>query len=640
MLRLSFSRRLKLKRFVLAFLIFPVVFFHLNISFAAGSVSGGDSNKASGDYTLAAGGYNNIANEKYSSVVGGRDGFTLGMYSVVIGGGSTGRSASDAVAIGYNSVSTVANGLALGYQSTQDEEGTISFGHDANDSAGFAFLGNGITAEYSWDSAYYNRLVKIADGINDHDAATVGQVKSLIAASTSGAGIDYADTDKTKVLLGGSNGTLLANLKQGTLSASSMEAVTGAQLYATNLSVSGFAEDIKKNASNITALSSAIAESNSSISSFSTLVSTLSDSKMDLSLANINTSGENKIKDLAKSVLEDYFDNADTASLGSNYAVTTMELSPTVENQIAVVDASSNTATTDYVDQAVADKVSQSELTEKLAKKADISYVNEAIADKVTKSEFTQELAKKADLSYVNDELVKKADLSYVNESLDKKADISYVDEKLDTKADANGTNIDVTKFTTKLGIGEVIQSNENLVTGGKVYEATQKAISESKSYTDTSVNLLASQVDQAMGRMYSSLNQDINRGVAKSSALAALKPLDYDPEDKLNFAVGYGHYKNANSSAVGVFYYANANTMFDIGATIGNGDTAFNAGVSFKIGQGSVYNGVSKAAMASAIVAQNEKIQEQDAKNAALQDKVNEQEERIKKLEALIVGK
>ena len=212
-----------------------------------------------------------------------------------------------------------------------------------------------------------------------------------------------------------------------------------------------------------------------------------------------------------------------------------------------------------------------------------------------------------------------------MTEKLAKKADISYVDEKLDTKADANGTNIDVTKFTTKLGIGEVAQNNENLITGGKVYEATQKVISENKSYTDASVNLLASQVDQAMGRMYSSLNQDINRGVAKSSALAALKPLDYDPEDKLNFAVGYGHYKNANSSAVGVFYYANANTMFNIGATIGNGDTAFNAGVSFKIGQGSVYNGVSKAAMASAIVVQNEKIQEQDAKNAALQDKVNE---------------
>ena len=109
-------------------------------------------------------------------------------------------------------------------------------------------------------------------------------------------------------------------------------------------------------------------------------------------------------------------------------------------------------------------------------------------------------------------------------------------------------------------------------------------------------------EVKKLFTRMYSSLSKDINRASAGSNALAALHPLDYDPLDKPNFAVGYGHYRNANATAFGAYYYPNANTMVSISTTVGNGSPSVNAGLSFKIGKGSPYAGISKVEMASAI--------------------------------------
>ena len=80
-------------------------------------------------------------------------------------------------------------------------------------------------------------------------------------------------------------------------------------------------------------------------------------------------------------------------------------------------------------------------------------------------------------------------------------------------------------------------------------------------------------------------LDKRINRGVASSAALAALHPLDFDPDAKWDFAAGYGHYHNGNAAALGAFYRPNEDVQLSVGSTVGNGETVVNAGLSVKVG-------------------------------------------------------
>ena len=131
-------------------------------------------------------------------------------------------------------------------------------------------------------------------------------------------------------------------------------------------------------------------------------------------------------------------------------------------------------------------------------------------------------------------------------------------------------------------------------------------------------------QIYRDMHSAYGHLNNNINKAAAGSNALAALHPLDYDPADKASYAVGYGHYRNANAAAVGAFYQPNANTMVSVGVSMGNGDPGVNAGVSFKVGKGSAYNGVSKAQMAETIAAQEKQISEIKASDVAKDQRID----------------
>ena len=80
-------------------------------------------------------------------------------------------------------------------------------------------------------------------------------------------------------------------------------------------------------------------------------------------------------------------------------------------------------------------------------------------------------------------------------------------------------------------------------------------------------------------------LDKRVNRGVAGAAALAALHPLDFDPDTKWDFAAGYGHYHNGNAAALGAFYRPNEDVQLSVGSTLGNGETVVNAGLSVKVG-------------------------------------------------------
>ena len=87
------------------------------------------------------------------------------------------------------------------------------------------------------------------------------------------------------------------------------------------------------------------------------------------------------------------------------------------------------------------------------------------------------------------------------------------------------------------------------------------------------------------MGRNVARLDKKVNKSVAGAAALAALHPLDFDPDAKWDFAAGYGHYHDGNAAALGAFYRPNEDLQFSVGSTVGNGETVVNAGMSVKVG-------------------------------------------------------
>ncbi len=144
---------------------------------------------------------------------------------------------------------------------------------------------------------------------------------------------------------------------------------------------------------------------------------------------------------------------------------------------------------------------------------------------------------------------------------------------KNDTYAASHG------KVEIKTNGGETAFTITGLETSGTDLGDTQKLVDAGLGDTVTDSIL---SVNDKVG----SLSNDINKVGAGAAALAALHPEGFDPADKWSFAVGYGHYKNANAGALGAFYKPNFDTTVSIGGTIGNGDPMLNAGVSFKLGR------------------------------------------------------
>lgn len=126
-------------------------------------------------------------------------------------------------------------------------------------------------------------------------------------------------------------------------------------------------------------------------------------------------------------------------------------------------------------------------------------------------------------------------------------------------------------------------------------------------------------------------LDTRVDRVGANAAALAALHPLDFDPDDKWDFSAGYGHYKDANAAAVGAFYRPNEDTMFSVGGSFGGGENMVNAGISVKLGQGN-HVSTSRVAMAKEI-----KDLKKDV--AALKAVVNQQSALIDKLTGVNAG-
>lgn len=272
-----------------------------------------------------------------------------------------------------------------------------------------------------------------------------------------------------------------------------------------------------------------------------------------------------------------------------------------------------------------------------------------------------------------------KADADFGNLTEDGKGVIGDIaqdalQDDLDGKANTVASNIETDKWADKLGTGTIADGDKSLVNGDTVYDAIKNmggglVMSDGKTITvgkndgaavidvarqnsdgstenrvitgvqtdseDMSSAANVGYVNQSVGQLASDFNRGLSeldnqmkKGVAGAAALAALNPLDYDPENKLNFAAGVGSYKGENATALGMFYRPNENVMFSLGGAFGNGENMWNAGITFNLDKPST--STSKAAMARA-------IKTMAADNDALEAKAAEQDAKIAQLTAQV---
>lgn len=251
--------------------------------------------------------------------------------------------------------------------------------------------------------------------------------------------------------------------------------------------------------------------------------------------------------------------------------------------------------------------------------------------------------------------------------------------EDMDKKADRDAGNLtdsDVTSWQKKLGTGESQSGDHRLISGDTLYNALKEVDGNTLMKTDgVTINIdqtgtaktidvrgkdgvtrtitgIATDpsdptsaanvdyVDHRLESLNSRMTHEVSRAGAGAAALAALHPLEWDPDSKFEFALGYGHYKAANAAALGLFYRPNEDVMYNLGGTLGNGDAMMSGGVTFRFGTKGRKPKASPLAMQQTIMDQNAKIEHQDEMLKIQANKIDSLEKELLDLKRLITQK
>ena len=159
---------------------------------------------------------------------------------------------------------------------------------------------------------------------------------------------------------------------------------------------------------------------------------------------------------------------------------------------------------------------------------------------------------------------------------------------------------------------GRLSATSTDAVNGSQLYSVANELQRQIDNTVPGQINNNITNLNNRVG----DVEQRVNKVGAGSAALAALHPLDFNPDDKWTVAAGYGHYHNANSAALGAFYRPNEDTMFSIGSTVGNGNPQLNAGVSIRLGK--------RAPESRSRVAMGREIAELNARLQDIENKYN----------------
>ena len=618
----------------------------------------GSSAEALTEYTIAIGsqartiGYNTLAIGNGATVSGpssiaiGRTNNVTGENSVAIGANNGTIKGEQAVVVGYNNKMTTADQeqLILGSNSVTSGQGSIVVGtHGQATAVDAVALGNNTIADVQNG---------VAIGTNSVTESAVGT--SNIKDNTTDirfSNSTYAGSTPDSVVSFGTNGRAgaggvtsytrqLQNVSAGRVSSTSTDAINGSQLYDVALEAQKYNTLVDGSNTTVESKDNAFGRKEYKVNVNKDLVDMNSASfgkvtddvhsyigKDKAHFFDGTTSTNTKVD--ANGMKLENTDNLDTAeytmdgmtanSNGKSISFTT--------NGISAGDQNINNVKTGVAD---TDAVNVKQLKDSISTESVISdnQVDNIVAVRVTNGKSTgdanaqygvyvskntvTDIAKAAN-KFEGDSVIKVETTTGANHTADTttfKFDGNEAAKVLPISYKANGGTVN--KVMADKGFNFVNGNHINASVGadGLVrFDLDQNIPNQINSNTNA-INGLSDKVAK---------NHKISeRGIAGTAALAALHPLDFDPDHKLDVMAGYGHFHGSNSVALGAAYRPNEDLMFTVGSTVGNGDTVVNAGVSYKVGAKS---GVSrsKVAVAKDVADMKREMEAMKAQNAKI---------------------
>ena len=350
--------------------------------------------------------------------------------------------------------------------------------------------------------------------------------------------------------------------------------------------------------------------------------------KADKDLSNITDAGKKVIKDLAGNKAGEVVD----AKLGDITSENYVKKADTVNANISALDKQVKTNADAINTKADKDLSNITDAGKKVIKDLAGNKAGEVVD------------AKLGDITSEN--YVKKADTVNANISaLDKqmKANADNIGDTSKLTAAGLGSNLSdaVVNVNNKVGTADELKALKDAGLGDNLAQATA-AVNKKADKNAADIKTVNGRVDELGGRVdtlggaVSKLDTKVNKVGAGAAALAALHPMDFDPDNKLSFAAGVGSYHGASAVAIGAFYRPSEQVMFSISGNMGNGENMVNAGVSFALDRPSK-TPTTKAALVKTVAAQNEQIAALKETVAEQKEIVAEQNEKIARLEAMV---
>lgn len=589
----------------------------------------GSSAEALTEYTIAIGsqartiGYNTLAIGNGATVSGpssiaiGRTNNVTGENSVAIGANNGTIKGEQAVVVGYNNKMTTADQeqLIFGSNSVTSGQGSIVVGtHGQATAIDAVALGNNTIADVQNGVAIgSNSVTELAVGTTNIKDNTTD-----IRFSNS----TYAGSNPDSVVSFGTNGRAgaggvtsytrqLQNVAAGRVSSTSTDAINGSQLYDVALEAQKYNTLVDGSNTTVESKDNVFGRKEYKVNVNKDLVDMNSASfgkvtddihsyigKDKAHFFDGTTSTNTKVD--ANGMKLENTDNLDTAeytmdgmtanSNGKSISFTTNGISAgnqninNVKTGVADTDAVNVKQLKDYVEanKAVESVISDNQVDNIAAVRVtngkSTGDANAQYGIYVSKNSVT-DIAKAAN-KFEGDSVIKVETTTGANHTADTttfKFDGNEAAKVLPVSYKANGGTVN--KVMADKGLNFVNGNHINASVGadGLVRFDLDQNIPNQINSNSNAINGLSDKVAK---------NHKISeRGIAGTAALAALHPLDFDPDHKLDVMAGYGHFHNANSVALGMAYRPNEDLMFTVGSTVGNGDTVVNAGISYKVG-------------------------------------------------------
>ena len=534
----------------------------------------GDNHKVSGKDNVIFGSADQLTETTVNNaVVLGHNAKVTGEGGVALGAGSVADRAN-AVSVGSTGANRQIINVAAGEADT-DAVNVSQLNAVATEAGKHTTLSNGknTTVESTVKDGQTDYKVNVAGDLTDitsvangdskinlnKDSIIISNGNKYFAITNSGIGMSYIGADySAKSIMLGENGTTISGglnvagskitgVAAGEVSKTSTDAINGSQLHQTNENVAALDKRVTQNEADIAQNKADIAQNKADIAQNKADIAQnkadIAQNKADIATNKANI--EKNANDIATN--KQNIDKLNTRVDGVE-KLAKQHTTVTAGDNIAVIETTNKYGGKEY-NVALKNKI---DLGDKGSVTTDQTVMDKdglKVGDKVS----VTATAVTAGKTSISDEGVKVGDKTYIN----------------DKGLNANGQNI------TNVADGKVEKDSKDAINGGQLHQA--------KADINNRIDGVENQVVSNTNRI-NQLGSRVNKVGAGAAALAALHPMDFDPDDKLTFSAGYGNYGGENAAAIGAYYRPDEKVMFSVAGTVGNGENMVNAGVSFAL--------------------------------------------------------